>query len=179
MSNPFYDIHEALWTMLEAHTLDDSSGFADLVAERNRLKYVVTTRDAVKLYEGGFPDAQPRVAIIQAGMKPGDRMASNCTFCTLIWKVLVSTGDLRMTSFFDVQFAVLRALLRWDTYLKDALTWEGESYVGNTDLVETEDGPSAERLNAIIKFSEGIAGWASAWTGVTDCYFNHATLIGT
>lgn len=179
MANPFYDIHTAIWTMLKAHTLGDSKGFADLVEDRNRLKYIVTAQDAIKLYEGGFPDSQPRVAVIQAGLKPGDRRASNTTFCTLIWKVLVTTGDQRFGSFFDVQFAVLRALLRWDEYLKDTLTWESEPYVDDMDPTETEDTLDYETLNEVIKLSEGVAGWSSVWTGVVACHFNHATLIGT
>lgn len=179
MSNPFTDIHTAIWTMLEAHTLGDGTGFADLVEERNRLKYAVTAQDAIALYEGGFPDSQPRVAVIQAGLKPGDRRASNCTFCTLIWKVLVATGDQRLGSFFGVQFAVLRAMLRWDEYLKDTLTWKSEPYVFDLDPLEAEDTLDFGQLNEVIKLSEGIAGWASAWTGVADCHFNHATLIGT
>lgn len=179
MSNPFHDIHTALWTMLEAHTLDDASGFADLVPSRNRLKYVVTSRDAVKLAEGGFPDASPRVAIVQRGMKPADRIASNLTQCQLIWQVVVATGDERFTSFFAVQFAVMRALLRWDDYLAETLTWESEPYVGNMDFVDTTDDRHFEKLNAIVNLSEGVAGWSSVWTGVVDCNFNHATLIGT
>ncbi|GAG04024.1 unnamed protein product, partial [marine sediment metagenome] len=112
-------------------------------------------------------------------LKPADRLASNCTFCTLVWKVLVTTGDQRFGSFFDVQFAVLRALLRWDEYLKDALTWKGEGFVGDMDPLEAEDTLDFESLNEVIKLSEGVAGWSSAWTGVVDCHFNHATLIGT
>lgn len=166
--NPLWEIHDAIWGLLEAH-----EGFCDLVASRKRLRYLQTAWDAVLEYHTLVRELVPCVAVIQTGIGPeagGDRRASNRTFVDVRWAVLVASGDRRLDNILDVQWAVLRALMNWDDTMK-SLTWEGQPYVVNCDLLDSSDG-----LRLGPELTKGLRGWCSVWAGVTNCSFPHTIL---
>lgn len=168
---PFWDIHNGIWTMLEAW-----APWEALVKERNRLKHIETAKDAIKYRETVTPDTVPEVAVIQGTMLYGDRIASNDSAAVLIWHILVTTGDERFDSFFDIQWHTFRACLRWDTYLHDALTWNGSTYVTNCELEKSDVALQDLRL-AGYDLHRDKPGWAAIWTCQTECEFKHSALV--
>lgn len=171
MSNPITDVHTALWTMLEAWT-----PWTALVVSRNRLKAILTDKDAIKYRETVTPDTVPEFAILQAGCKFGDRQASNATTLTLIWNLLITTGDERLASFADVQWQTFRACLAWDTYLRDVVFWNSAYPVRNCELHSSQESRYTRDLGG-FDLHRGTPGWASVWVCETECWFAHSALI--
>ena len=169
--NPLYDIHVGIWTMLEAW-----APWAALVKSRNRIKYIQTAKDAVKYRENLTADHVPEVAIVQAGCRFGDRRASNATSLVLIWNILITTADERFDSIMDLQWQTFRACLRWDTYLRDALSWNSAAEVRNCELHQSTESRYGPEING-FNLHRGIPGWASVWVCETECWFKHSALI--
>ena len=172
--NPFWDIHNALWGMLEDETksadlVAAELHFVNLVDERNRIKYIETAKDLEKrtTAAGDFPE----VAIVSTGFKFHDRFDSNDDQIIVEWGVYVSTGEQPFGGFFDVQWAVFRQLQGWEAALQDTLTWKSEKYVRDSDLLTAEDSLDRRELNRLIK------GWSSVWACQTACHFSHSKVI--
>lgn len=162
--NPLWEVHDAIWTMLEA-----STDFTTEVPDGNRVNYTESDFSPEK-HNLAAADV-PQVMVRQAGMELGERVASNATHVVLKFEVLVHTGQQPIDRLLDVQWAVFRALLEWETYLQDALTWGGENYVRNADMISTEDSVTNKDLHRNLK------GWTSVWAGLVDCWFSNAALI--
>jgi hypothetical protein len=169
--NPLWEVHEGLWTMLEAWT-----PWAALVAERKRIKYIQTVKDAIQYRENITPDVLPEFAIVNYQTKFHDRIAGNDSQLTLVWHCLITTGDERFDSFLDVQWQTFRALLSWETYLKDALTWNDAGYVTNGELYHSSDSVFDQTIEG-HDLHRGVTGWASVWTCDTECEFKHSALV--
>lgn len=172
--NPIWDVHAAIWTMLEDKTVatdlvSATLHFTDLVNAANRLKFVTTDIDLIKreIAEGDLPE----VAVVQAGFKFIDRMDSNTDALLLRWRIYVTTGEQPFGKFFDLQWAVMRQLQNWQDTLA-SLTWQEENYVKDSDILQAEDSLDNEFLNRHIE------GWSSVWEGECALCFSHSKIIG-
>jgi hypothetical protein len=86
----------------------------------------------------------------------------------------VRTGDQRFDDLFDLEWAIYRQLLDWDTgtnNLKTSVTWSGTNPVKCCDLLKATDSIFDERTNKNLK------GWRAVWVGQTDLWFPHDTVI--
>lgn len=157
--NPLWDVHNAIWTLLEA-----KSYFTDEVLATNRIKFTGSKRQPEK--EMTSIADRPEVMVWHARVLPKDRTASNATKVGFQWEVLVRSGEQPFDPFFDVEWAILRALMDWDDTMH-ALRWEGEQFVFDCELLGAD---------ASLADDDNLRGWTSTWVGTTDCWFNHATL---
>lgn len=164
--NPLYDVHAGIWTMLEAR-----SDFCALVRVPNRIKFTADPREVLKRQVK--PGDLPEVAVVQTGLGPWEGVASDDDLLQIVWEVWVTSGEEPFGSFFDVQFAIFRALVSWRELLRSTLTWSGSLYVVDCHLGNTEDSLLNKDLN------RGNFGWSSVWRGHTDCEFSHTTLVGS
>lgn len=172
--NPLYDIHAAIWAMLEdktcaTHLLTNTLHFTDLVATGCRKKMTGTVWDFLR--DSRLGADFPECAVVQTGIEAGDRaLGCNATALDLTYEVWIATGQQPAERLWDVQFAVFCQWQNWEAHVK-VLTWSSEEYLWNVDLLKSEDSLLLTKLNKTIK------GWSSVWNGVVHCYFNPSDLI--
>lgn len=164
-TNPLYQVYNALWTLLESDT-----DFAKLVpAGPQRVKYTSTTNRLPRL-DGGLTADYPMVEIVLLGMRTQAHATSNGSLIVARWGVNVMAGDRRMIELFEVTFAVYKALVNWQAYLKD-FTYGGTAFhVGRCKALDVQEA---------IHPGEGIAGWVSVWQGETDIWLSTQALLPT
>lgn len=162
MATPLEDLYDAFWTMLEA-----SSDFTTAVPAGNRIKHTGTDRWPRKT--GSLPADFPQVRIVMAGMVPHLERTSDGSSLTVQWAIQVRSGDQRFDTVQQLAWYIYRALLGWETYLKNALTWNGAYYVRRCRamMVRQEDDPQ-----------DDIRGWTDTWACETDLWFRTAQLEG-
>ena len=170
MSNPFTDVHNAIWTMLEAHT-----GFTTYVTAGNRIKF---TSAPYAIWESTIGEGDvPEVAVVMTGMKPLDRPASNANVLGITWEFWVTTMEQPTAEFYRVQWAIYRAMAHWETYLRDAVTWGGDSIVWDCNVLSVAT-PLATRLKAEQPRDTRL-GWKAAWVYQTALCFSHSALLAS
>lgn len=174
--NPIWDAHDDLWGLLEDVTNVPSlkvagKHFDDLVKNHavTRLKAVTDTRSELFAQVESTGDF-PKVALLHKSAKPKDRRASNSDSLTLQWEVWVRTNDQRLTALTDLEWAIFRQLLNWDS-LKTSVVWNGVTPVTCCDLKTAEDSIFSQEMN------NNLRGWSAVWVGQTDMWFSHASLI--
>ena len=166
--NPFWDVHDVLWDLLEAKTT-----FTSKVGKK--LNFTESFR--TPLPDVASASDFPMVMVWPAGFVAQDRDSSNCTRITLQWEVLVHSGEMPLDPIFDIQWGIFAALIDWDTDMY-AITWGSENPVKNCDIMSVREslyddatGPGARGLP-----DYNIRGWRSVWVGRTDLWFNHTNL---
>ncbi len=163
--NPLRQIHNALWTLLGAN-----SDFDSLVPDgRKRVNWIGSSR-APEVDEGLSPADYPRVRIVPVKIEPHLDETSNSSSLTVIWQVQVATGDQRLQTLLDIEWAIYRAMQTWRTHLRDSLTWNGKNFVTCCRPMATEtklDDKGQDR---------GTRGWSAAWTGETRLDFTTSDL---
>lgn len=174
--NPIWDLHNGLWGLLEDATnvatlKTAGKHFTDLVQNSVRCRIKLTSAtERNPMDEVESTDDFPKVAILHAKTKPRDRTASNATKLGVQWEVLIRTGDQRFDSIFDVEWAIFRQLVNWDT-LKTTVTWGDTTPVKLCDMLSSEESLFDQRQNKLMR------GWSAVWIGHTDLWFPHDTLI--
>lgn len=166
--NPFYDVHAAIWTRLEA-----IEAFTNNVHADNRIKY---TADPETILNARTEAVQgvPEVVVVDAGSKVLDRRASNMDQSIRQWEIWLRGCPTDVDKYFDLCFAIYRAMLDWDnetTGLK-TLTWatSGGS-VPDCDLRSSDESV----LNSSI--ARNNKGWSAKWVGITKLCFAHDKLV--
>ena len=157
--NPMRMVYDALWNMLEA-----SEAFTTAVPRAgNRIKLSDTTFVYGKdtLADADMPEV--RIGLLK--QFPHLQATSDSSFLTQHWEITISTGDVRFLSVLDVDWAIYRAMMGWETHLKDALEWQSKEFVElcrPLDITETL---------ADQKLSRGNLGWLSVWQGEVRMHF--------
>lgn len=101
-ADPFTQVYEALWALLEAH-----SDFAALVKPGNRIKFSEKPREKPQLREADVPE----VRIVPGELRPHLFRTSSSSTINRIYRVEISTNDLRITAAaFPVEWAILQAV---------------------------------------------------------------------
>jgi len=167
--NIFWDIHNAIWDLLEA-----KAAFTDQIKAGNRIKFTGADREPPKQFASNADF--PQVMVWNAGITAIDRAASNATTITVQWEVLVHSGEQPCDPFFDVQWAVFVALINWDDTMT-AIEWDGGNPVRNCDILKARDTLLGSRhATQGPPFHQNIRGWGSVWVGKSDCWFSHSAL---
>lgn len=174
--NPFWDVHNKLWGLLEdENTATDliaaRKHFTDLVKDspRTRIKLTDVTRSDVLPEVSSFADT-PAVMIWHARVIPKDRPASNANMIVLQWEVLVRTAEQSFDMLFDLEWAIVRLLANWDS-LKTSVTWNGAYPVKKMEVLGVDASVVDDSKN------KNLRGWTSTWVGRTHLWFSHAALI--
>lgn len=163
--NPLRQIHNALWALLAAN--DDFDALVP--AGLRRVNWIGSSR-APEVDEGLSPADYPRVRIVPVKIKPHLQRTSNGSSLDVIWQVQVATGDQRLQTLLDIEWAVYRALLTWETHLRDDLRWSGKEFVKLARPLETETNLDDKKQN------RGTRGWSAVWTGETRLWFTTSDL---
>jgi hypothetical protein len=158
--DPFTQVHDAIWTMLEAH-----AGFTALVPRGNRIKFSDSARNATlekvpnrdpmkeKVQAGDLPE----VRVVFASIDRGEGQSSNHETFWVRWEIHVASGDQRLTAIlFPLVFEVFRAMHGWQSVL-GALTWSGTRLVKNFRTGSVRIGVTDADLN------RNIQGWSAVW----------------
>lgn len=156
--NPFTQVYEALWEMLENH-----QGFVDLVPEKNRIKMLSHSpvKDQVSTAD------LPEVRILPFGGRNHMNNSTNSTKLTRRYNIQIATGTHDVSeALYLVEFEIIRALHDWTKILKE-LQWSGCTFVKVFRELDIQEGASVYDLN------RGIKGWSSVWSCEIELWFNN------
>ena len=160
-SNPLAQTFAAIWTLLEAN-----EEFVNLVPSACRIKY-----DGEQVYQDldQQTEGEPiRVSVMCAGIDPHLQNTSSGSAMDLLWEIEIRTVDQGMLNLFKVLFAVYRAMLKWDTYMRDDLKWNDEYFCWDAT-------PGKVKVQLGDKDQE-IRGWIAKWIGVARMEFQTSAL---
>jgi len=171
--NPFWDLHDGIWDLLEdtstaTDLLAAGKHFTNLIESRNRIKFTGDSREPIRQVTSTADRPEAMVWATQTRVR--DRRASNADSIALQWEVIVRTKHQSFGILFDLQWAVIRQLVNWDS-LKTTVKWGSEYPVKIFDILTSEDSLINRGLNQNLK------GWTSVWQGYTELWFSHANLI--
>lgn len=159
--NPFQQIYNKLWELLEAHTF-----FTEIVRKANRIKF--DTEDNLKA-EVSNKDL-PEVVIGTTTFDLNYDRTSSSSSLTKRFEVLVSSGSEDLTeAFFQTEWEIIRAFASWRDLLP-ALTWDGDKFVTDARLISGTEGLSDSALN------RGIQGWTAILAIEVDMWFTTTKL---
>lgn len=155
MANPYDQVYDELWTILEAN-----GNFTDLVTSGNRIKY--DNRDPEK--DGAMYADYPWVQLKEANAGHGESQAahlfrtSNMSTFLKQYYFQIATGEQEQTSVHAVEFEIIRALADWPTFLTK-LAWSetGEKFVKELNLLGASEMLDNQEMN------RGIRGWSTVW----------------
>lgn len=158
--DPITKLHEALWTLLEAHT-----PFTALVAESNRIKYTSSTGP----YKQNLVVADmPEVRIVPVSTTPHLQRTSNGSSLVKRFEVQVKVGSIYVANLYELEWEIYRALATWATTLQ-ALKWNDKVFVKlcrPTSISEDRDtSPKG-----------GSIGWSCVWACEAEMWFDTADL---
>lgn len=172
ITNPIWQVHNALWTLLEA-----DAAFTAAVPSMNRIKYTSSTVRHPD-QDNALHSDYPMVRIRCVGGRPRAHRTSNGSMIELKWSIEVFTGDQRFATedkdrLFDVCWGIWKALINWQTYLYD-FTWNGSTFrVRYCRASEIQDSLTNDETH------RRQLGWKSVWMGDTDVWFDTSTLTLT
>jgi hypothetical protein len=166
-TDPFSQVHEALWTMLLART-----DLAGMVAVGNRRKIVGV--DVAPPVKPALQHADvPQLWIEPAGAAEWAMHdhASGMSDLQAVWKVELVTGYKVADTIHQLNWAVFRAAQAWRTHLRDALTWKTKPFVRACRCRTAKD--ALDNYEA----SRGKHGWVTFWLIETDLQFDVTNLL--
>lgn len=163
VTNPLRLVHTAIWTMLEAN-----SDFTTLVPSGNRIKFSGTDTPAPDKDTLSTADV-PEVRVLDTGFRPHLQQTSSSSSLTMEVQIQVTTGEQEFADLLDVQWAIYRAMLGWETYLKATITWATKACV-------TLCRPLAVRSLLGAKTDRGLKGWSAVWAGQIQLDFTTSDL---
>ncbi len=164
--DPLTQVYDATWALLAA-----GADFAGAVPEGNRITFTGHARDPEKI---NVQDADfPEVRLQPLGGEYGPIRDTGGRSWIERYQITLCTGDRRVDlRLYPVRWAIVRALVDWETTLK-ALTWEGDSFVLNSEHQSADVGTSE------VDIKRGVEGWASVATLEVTMWFPHANLRGS
>ena len=163
--NPFEKVYSALFDLIENH-----KPLAELIKVQNRISFVGgRQRDPMKsvISERDLPELR----LMMVGATYETENTSCSSFITQQFQWGIATGDQRFDDVFQVNWELLRALLKWREKLFP-LTWNDETFVLECYPIEHTVGLNETDLNRNIK------GWSALWTGAVRMYFSTTDLAG-
>jgi hypothetical protein len=162
--DPIFQTHQAIWACLVANTT-----FAALVPEKNRIDYTDSTKRTADK-PGLLTDDLPQVRVVQTGLEGQIFRTSNSCSLGVHWAIEIKVGDKRLEKLTELQFAVFCAMSHWETYIRDAVEWEGENVFRRLRpmKVETEYAIKTQKPDP--------AGWITVWAGIGDLFITTAAI---
>ena len=163
-ANPFMQVYEGLWTLLNANP-----AFVTLVPVDNQIRYDGTDRNPEK--RAIAPADLPEVRILMvAGGDLWLGRTSNGTSYTQRFEIQISTDGKPLASVFDIEWEVLRALANWQSVLT-ALTWGDDDFVKFCLVTEIASQTlDDEELN------RDEYGWSAVFAGEVQMWFSTKAL---
>jgi len=158
--DPYTECLNGLWGLLES-----STEFTRLVPESNRIKFTGSNLKPIPEEISG--SMVPEVRLIQTGMTPHTRGASNLNQCVCRFELQISSGDQRLSALHNpLKWIAWKALLKAAETLVRTVVWDGEQIVRFAKMVSVTEGVSREDLN------RGIIGWSSVWGIECELWFS-------
>ncbi len=162
--DPLSQVHDALWTMLEA-----DAAWCALVPAGNRIKFRGQGASPRKDQQLS-PADRPEVQIRAASVTPYLNVDSSNTKVTARFEVQIATGEQGLdASLFPVLWETLRALHEYRTHL-NALTWQDVDFVKRT---QTQPGAIGVGQGDADR---GMLWWSILWACEVEMYFPAALM---
>lgn len=158
--DPFTQVHDAIWDILEAN-----SAFTSLVSAGNRIKFSDTSNVKDPIKDSVLAADLPEVRVICEAIRHHLQATSSTTFAVAVWSIQVSSGDLRFqAALFPVMWQIYRAMSTWkDTF--DTLTLNARAF---TLPLKPQDARIGVNETELLR---GVRGWASVWTSEVEMFF--------
>ena len=157
--NPFSIAYNGLWQLAE-----DDMGLRALVRSENRIKF-----DSFNPIKQNIADADvPELILVPAGGDPNLINTSDTTKIVKRYNWLLSTGSNQQGQFFDIEWALTRAMLRWPDL---TLLWKNKSFVKSVKIVSITEGLSDAERN------RGINGWSGILSMSLEMHFSTLEIV--
>jgi hypothetical protein len=163
-TSSLWQVIDAVWDMLEAHT-----DFATLVPAANRVKFTDTI-DRNPDLDVPAEDDYVRVRIQPSDIVPWAYRTSNGSMMTLVLSIDMHAGDRRVHIWSEPVEAIYKAFTNWKTYLTGT-HWSGDDFnVCRCRLVQVQDQMGEERATT---------GWVSRLNAEIDIWYQSTDINGT
>lgn len=163
--DPIYQTIQGVWDCLT-----NNASFASLVPEINRIDYTGDSRNPDK--PGGLTADYPQVRVLYIGT-PHAQIFRTTNSCSLqvAFAIEVKAGDRRLEKLTEVAWSVFCGMSHWETYLKDAVEWEGEK-VFKRLLPFKSDAEYAPHIVRPQRTKPEPAGWVTAYAGIGELFIS-------
>lgn len=168
MPNPLDDAYTAVWTLLEAKD-DFLALFPSKTAHQQRSETTADrapTEDLREPADAHFPIC--RVVMRQANAET--QRNSTDSFLDVAYSVEVKTGQEQQSVLRDAAWAIFRAMLGWETYVKNIVTWNSKACIYDVDARAVEYG------NQNTDDDSGRNQWVSLWSVLVRFQFTTTDL---
>ena len=161
--DPIHQTFQGIWECLV-----NNAAFVELVPEANRIDYTGDSRSPDK--PGVLTADLPQVRVVQVALTGQIMQTSNCSSVQVHWAIEVQVGDKRLEKLTELQWAIYCAMSKWQTYLRDAVTWEGQNVFKRLlpMKVETNYRERPEHPEP--------AGWQTVWAGIGELFATTETV---
>lgn len=162
-NNPFTQVYNALWTLVNAHP-----DIGDKFKTGNRITFGTDDREPFKRTIAASD--VPELVLTQDGGPIEMYSTSSTTKVTRDYSWLVSTGDFRINHFLnDVEWMLFVAHLGWKTHLT-SLQYNSNSFVKRCEIIDIRSGISDAQRN------RGLNGWSTVWKVRVEMHFKTSDL---
>ena len=120
-TNPITQVHDALWTLLEAN-----GNFTASVEASNRIEFTGGVRNPRK--DTHASSDFPEVRIVPLSTETHLQRTSNGSSLVKTFAIQVLVGDQQADTIYDLEWEIYRALEPWQATL-GVLTWNSKKYV--------------------------------------------------
>ena len=121
--DPFSLVYDSIWSMLE------TTDFQQLVKVGNRLKFSTASQYRDPQLIAALSESRPTVGILSTGATFGLERASDASFITPQYQIVIVCGDARLDKEFNpVLWSVITAVLGWWDSLR-GLLYQGKIFV--------------------------------------------------
>lgn len=160
MANPFQQVQDGLWQLVEGHHEVDA-----IVRKGNRIKF--DTRDPMK-------DAIAAADVPELILVPTDGVAnlgqtSSSSMVEKQYQWMITTGEMATESVNALEWFIFTTHTNWSTVM-GALTYDGQSFVKRVALSSSRTGFQDRDRN------RGVKGWSSLWTVHVEMHFKTSSL---
>jgi len=164
MADPFTEIHNAIWSTLEA-----STDFTDLVPAANRIK-LTSKRQSMD----GLPrHAHEPMVTVYPDNGRSEIICSSATTIKEVWLFDVWVGDDRVTAdYFPVKWAIFRAMAAASlpsSTLRSALTFSDANVI-------MQEFTNFDDKHGLFTPAGTIKGWRTMWAYEVTMQFKTASL---
>ena len=163
--NPLRAADAAIWSLLES-----SPEFLLMFPSGTQRQVRLVSDDE----RGSNPDLEqlgpadyPRVRVSLLRAMPATERNSSCSLLTAAYAIEICTGETYQSAALDACWVIYRAMLRWKTYVKDVVTWNGDPCCYDVDAAEIDfTDQNAQRNRQTDQ-------WITVWT--TQVFFSFSS----
>jgi len=162
--DPFSLVYDVLWDMLE------TARFQELVKVGNRVKFSTASQYRDPELLASLSEDRPVVGIMHLGSTFGMERASNTSFITPQYQILLVTGDVRLDrEFYPCLWEIVAATLSWWDYLRKLL-YQGKTFIHMAELT------TLSSMYVDPAKNKGIKGWVGRLTYEVQMGFSTAAI---